>query len=109
MVADLRVTPVSGHETFPNLVEEVLRIIAESDLQYQLHAMGTSLEGELDEILDVVRRTHEIVRKSSERVLIELSLDDRSSNKGELVRCIEHVRELGSHIPLERYSQPGEY
>lgn len=77
-------------------------ILAESPLQYQVHAMGTSLEGDLESILDVVRRCHEEARKHADRVLLELSLDDRSSAEGELVRGLQHVRGLRVDAPFER-------
>ena len=109
MIAEFRITPVDAHGDFPKLVAEVLRVVAQSRLQYQLHAMGTSLEGELDEILEVVRRCHKELRKHSQRILIELSVDDRSGKEGELVRSIEHVRELGTGVPLERFTATGEY
>jgi uncharacterized protein (TIGR00106 family) len=109
MIAEFRITPVDAHRDFPKLVAEVLRVVSESRLQYQLHAMGTTLEGELDEILEVVRRCHEELRKRSSRILIELSVDDRPGKEGELVRSIEHVRELRTGIPLERFTATGEY
>lgn len=109
MIAEFRITPVDAHGDFPKLVAEVLRVVSQSRLQYQLHAMGTTLEGELDEILEVVRCCHEELRKHSQRILIELSVDDRSGKEGELVRSIEHVRELGTGVPLERFTATGEY
>jgi len=109
MIAELRVTPLETKETFPRIVESTLRVISQSRLQYQLHAMGTTVEGELDEILDVVRRVHETVRKHAERVLIEVSIDDRSAQQGELIRSIEHVRELRTRVPLERFTATGGY
>ncbi len=109
MLAEFRITPVDSRGGFPRLVAEVLRVVDGSRLQYQLHAMGTTLEGELNEILEVVRRSHEELRKHSSRILIELSIDDRSGKEGELVRSIEHVRELGTGVPLERFTATGEY
>lgn len=108
MIAELRVTPVGGDD-FPRLMTEVLRVVAGSRCQYQLHAMGTTLEGDLDDILNVVRGTHGALRKHHDRVLLELSIDDRSCKEGELVRSIEHVRELGGGVPLERFTATGEY
>ncbi|MBW2713887.1 MAG: MTH1187 family thiamine-binding protein [Deltaproteobacteria bacterium] len=109
MIAEFRITPFDCKESFPKLVAEVLRVVSESNLQYQLHAMGTTLEGELDEILYVVQRSHEVLRKHSDRLLIELSVDDRFGREGELIRSIEHVRELDTGIPLERLTATGEY
>ena len=102
MLGELRVTPVGSPEDFAAVVAGVVRLVSESDLQYRVHAMGTTVEGELDQILDLVRRCHEEVRKHSDRALIELSIDDRAGAQGELIRSVERVRELGVGIPLER-------
>jgi uncharacterized protein YqgV (UPF0045/DUF77 family) len=64
--------------------------------------MGTTVEGELDEILDLLRRCHAEVRKHSDRVLIELSIDDRAGAEGELVRSVSRVQELELDTPVER-------
>ena len=101
MVAELRLTPVGSRVPFAQLIGELLPILAESPLQYQVHAMGTTLEGELDEVLDVVRRCHEEARKHADRVLVELSIDDRAGAEGELVRSLNHLRQCSSK-PLER-------
>ena len=101
MLAELRITPVGGGTPFARLLADLIPILAQSSLQYQVHPMGTTLEGDLDGILALVRRSHEELRKRSERVLIELSIDDRAGAEGELVRSLDHLRELSGQ-PLER-------
>lgn len=58
MLAELRVTPIGSKTSFARLVADLVPILADSPLQYQVHAMGTTLEGELDAILELVRRCH---------------------------------------------------
>lgn len=107
MLAELRVTPVGSDVSFARLVADLVPILAESRLQYQVHAMGTTVEGDLEPILDLVRRCHDEARKRAERVLIELSIDDRTAAEGEMVRALAHVRELRAAAPLERLVHPG--
>ncbi len=102
MVAELRITPVESHKSFLNELGDLVRLLHQSPLSYQVHAMGTTLEGELDEILKVVQQCHEHVRSRSERNLIELSLDDRPSRGGELERGLQHLREASLGAPIER-------
>jgi uncharacterized protein (TIGR00106 family) len=103
MLAELRITPVgAAAEDFAEIVSAVVRTISNSHLQYVVHAMGTTVEGELDEILAAARACHEEVRKHCERALIELSIDDRAGVEGELVRSVEHVKRLSPRVPLER-------
>lgn len=106
MLAELRVTPVGSTTPFARLIADLVPILAESPLQYQVHAMGTTLEGELEPILDLVRRCHAEARKHADRVLIEISIDDRTSAEGEMVRSLQHVRELSVEGTLERLIPP---
>lgn len=102
MLAQLRVTPMGSRITFARLIADLVPILAESSLRYQVHAMGTTLEGDLESILSLVARCHEEARKYADRVLIELSIDDRTAAEGEIVRSLEHVRDLRVGGPLER-------
>jgi uncharacterized protein (TIGR00106 family) len=102
MLAEIRVTPVGSKTSFARLIAELVPILAGSPLQYQVHAMGTTLEGELEAIFEVVRNCHRALRNSTDRVLIELCLDDRSGAEGEMVRSLQHVRALRVDAPLER-------
>jgi len=102
MLAELRITPVGSGKDLVQPVASVVELLERSQLDYAVHPMGTTLEGELDAILDVVRECHKELRKSAPRVLIELSLDDREAPRGELKRGLAHLRETVPGRPLER-------
>ena len=66
----------------PSVSEYVARAVkvlqAEKDLKYELTAMGTIIEGELDRLLTVVRKMHQAVLDSGvERVVTTVKIDDR--------------------------------
>ncbi|HSB18851.1 MAG TPA: MTH1187 family thiamine-binding protein [Anaeromyxobacteraceae bacterium] len=72
-------------------VEEVLR---ESGLVSQLTAMGTLIEGDLDEILKVVRRMHEHpFTRGAVRVSTLLKIDDRRDKEHTIARKMRSVEE----------------
>ncbi len=102
MLAELRVTPLETKISFARLIADLIPILVESPLRYQVHAMGTTLEGDLGEILALVERAHTVAREHADRVLIELSIDDRTLSGGEIVHSLQHVRELRLSAPLER-------
>ena len=106
MLAELRITPVEASDSFLKELAGIVRILEASPLSYSVHAMGTTLEGELDDVLDVVRLCHEYVRTAGARTLIELSLDDRPTPRGELERSLQHLREVALGVPLERLLPP---
>ena len=49
-------------------------------MPYKVHSMGTLLEGDLDRILEVVRRCHREAAKSCPRVITMLKIDDRGGS-----------------------------
>ena len=79
IIASLTVTPV-GTET-PSLsryVAECARVLDEAGLKHTLTPMGSVLEGPLDEILEVVKKVHEIpFTQGVMRVSTRLTIDDR--------------------------------
>jgi uncharacterized protein (TIGR00106 family) len=77
MLAQVTIIPVGTGEEMKELVAKVLRIVDDSDLDYQFTSMSTLLEGEWEEVMAVIRRCHQEVRRFSERVVTYILLDDR--------------------------------
>ena len=72
-------------------VEKVLRA---SGLNHQLTAMGTIIEGELDRILEVVRRMHEEpFHEGAVRVSTLIKIDDRRDKPHTIEGKMRSVRE----------------
>lgn len=78
-VVEISVAPL-GTAT-PSVSEYVARcveLVAESGLTYQLTPMGTVIEGDIDDILPVLREMHEVpFLKGAERVSTLIKIDDR--------------------------------
>lgn len=86
-VAEFSVTPIvegSLREYVKLAIEEV----SKSGLSYEVGAMGTTIEGELDQLLEVVSKAHQAVRAAGAgRVITSVRIDDRDfalSIKGKL-------------------------
>ena len=73
---------------------EVLEVIDESGLPYRLNAMSTEIEGDWEEVMEVVRRAHDVGRKFSGRVLTHISIDDREGAAGRISGKISDVEEI---------------
>lgn len=77
-VAQLTVIPVGTGASISKYVAAAVRIIAESGLKYELSAMTTVVEGDVDGILDLMKKVHESAFEGGAvRVLTSLSLDER--------------------------------
>ncbi len=63
-------------------------------LKYELTAMGTIVEGDLDQILTLVRRLHEVpFRSGAKRVSTSIKIDDRRDKEGTIDQKIRSVED----------------
>jgi len=77
-------------------VAAAVRIVRESGLPNRTDAMFTTIEGEWDEVFDVVRRATEAVGAYGSRVSLVLKADIRPGHTGELTGKVERIeRALG--------------
>jgi uncharacterized protein (TIGR00106 family) len=87
------VTPIgTAHASVADQVAGAVRVVRESGLPNRTDAMFTSIEGEWDEVMDVVKRACDSVLESCERVSLVLKADIRPGMTGQLdgkVRAIE--------------------
>lgn len=78
-VVEVTITPLgTGSASVSRFVAGCLHIAKASGLRHQLTPMGTILEGELDEILRVIRQMHEApFLEGAVRVSTLIKIDDR--------------------------------
>jgi uncharacterized protein (TIGR00106 family) len=79
-IAEVSVVPL-GTKT-PSVSQYVARAVKvlerEKDIKYEITAMGTIIEGDLDKILVAIRKMHEgIFGEGVSRVLTTVQIDDR--------------------------------
>ena len=77
VVAEFSITPVIGENLRP-YIDAAVDVVKKSGLKYEVDAMSTSLEGELDQVLDVVKKAHLAVKAvGAGRILTEIRIDER--------------------------------
>ena len=81
MLAELTIIPVGKDVSISPDVAKAVEIIDESGLDYRLNPMGTVMEGDINQILEVVKKCYEAVMEISQRVIVTLSLDDRKDRQ----------------------------
>jgi uncharacterized protein (TIGR00106 family) len=94
-VVFLSITPIgTATPSVSRYVAGVEKVLQESGLVSQLTAMGTIIEGDLDEILKVVRRMHEHpFTQGAVRVSTLLKIDDRRDKEHTIARKMRSVEE----------------
>ena len=72
-------------------VAAAVRIVRESGLPNHTDSMFTTIEGEWDEVFDVIRRATEAVGEYGSRVSLVLKADIRPGYTGELTAKVERL------------------
>ncbi len=94
--ADLTVIALGREDVSASgyIAEIQRRLAAQDRVRYALHAMGTSLEGTTEDILEVVGELHAVpFEQGAPRVYTVLKLDDRRDREQTLDDKVASVRE----------------
>src|ERR1700733_13360098 len=107
MLVAFSVTPIGVGEDVAEYVADAVRVVRESGLPNRTDAMFTTVEGDWDEVMDVVRRAVDAVAAKAPRVGLSLKADLRPGVTGALDSKVEAVeRYLGGGGAL-RWGPPG--
>ena len=77
MIAAFSVTPLGVGEDVGEVVAEAVRVVRASGLPNRTDAMFTSLEGDWDEVMGVVKQAVDAVAARAPRVSVVLKVDIR--------------------------------
>ena len=80
-------------------VAEAVRVVRDSGLPHETTSMFTTIEGEWDEVMPVIRAATDAVLAVSPRVSLVLKADLRPGHSGELAGKVERVE--------RRLAEPG--
>ncbi|HCB03571.1 MAG TPA: thiamine-binding protein [Nocardioides sp.] len=75
-------------------VAAAVRVVKESGLPWELTSMFTTVEGEWDEVMAVVKRAVDVVAEVSPRVGLVLKADIRPGFEGQLTAKVDRVQAL---------------
>ena len=74
----LQVIPNTAPELVYPIVDKVIEMIAQSGVPYEVGPMETTMEGELDTLLEIVKKAQQIcIQEGAARVLSVVKIDYR--------------------------------
>ena len=91
VLLEFSMAPFDKGESLSKYVSRSLDIIDASGLPYQLTPMGTILEGEWDEVMEVVRRCFERMSEDCVQITVSMKADYRQGKRGRLKSKIASV------------------
>jgi uncharacterized protein (TIGR00106 family) len=99
VLLEFSMAPLEKGASVGEYVARSLEIIVASGLDYRLHAMGTIVEGEADQVLAVLQRCLEAMAADCDRITCTAKLDYRKGFRGRLETKVASVEEkLGKKL-----------
>ena len=90
-LAELAIFPMDRGESVSLYVARCVSIIRESGLTHEVGPMGTSIEGEWDQVMETVSKCMKALQADCERIYMTLKADYRKDRKNALQGKIDSV------------------
>ena len=92
VIADLCIVPIGVGVSVSEYVAVCQEVLAEAGLEISMHAYGTNIEGEWDEVFAAVKRCHEIVHEmGAPRISTTLKVGTRTDREQSMQDKIDSV------------------
>lgn len=96
MVIEFSVYPV-GCTHYAKQIGDVIKILDGKKIEYQVGPMGTSIRGEWEEIMPVVKQCHEMLVNQYGRVITHVSIDERKEGESSLKDRVQDIADEVGH------------
>lgn len=90
-----------GSDSVHEAVAAAVRVVRESGLPNHTDSMFTTIEGDWDEVFDVVRRATEAAGAFGSRVSLVIKADIRPGYRGELTAKVERLERAVTEAGLD--------
>src|SRR5262245_23502022 len=91
VLLEFSMSPLGKGESVGKYVARSLDIIDKSGVAYRLNPMGTVLEGEWEEVFNVVRECYRRMKKDCNRISCTIKVDFRRGHSGRLSSKVKSV------------------
>lgn len=93
MIAQFSIVPLGVGVSLSHYIAKVIKVVDESGLPYKLHAMGTIVEGEWDQIMALIKKCRDVLVDEVERLLIDIKIDDRKGATERIEGKVKSIEE----------------
>ena len=94
VLLEFTISPFDKGESLSEYVARILDIVDKSCVEYRLTPMGTILEGEYDEVMNVVKDCFNELQKDCKRISLSLKIDYRQGNNSRMKSKIDKIETI---------------
>jgi len=97
VIADLCVVPIGVGVSVSSYIAACQKVLEDAGLEIRLHAYGTNIEGEWDDVFAAIKRCHEVVHEmGAPRIHTTIKCGTRTDRDQTMREKVESVtRKLG--------------
>lgn len=93
VIAEFTIVPIGTGVSLSSYVAACERILQESGLTYELHANGTNIEGEWEQVCAVIRRCHEALHAMGvPRLHTDIKINTRTDRPQKMAEKVASVK-----------------
>lgn len=93
VMIDICIVPLGVGVSVSEYVTACQKVLQKSGLEHQMHAYGTNVEGEWDEVMAAVKRCHEVVHEmGAPRITTSMRLGTRTDREQSMDDKIQSVK-----------------
>ncbi len=93
VMIDICIVPLGVGVSVSDYVAACQKVLQEAELSHQMHAYGTNVEGEWDEVMAAVKRCHEVVHEmGAPRITTSMRLGTRTDREQNMQDKLQSVQ-----------------
>jgi len=99
MMIEFSVVPLGKGASLSDVIARVLKLVIDSGVRYKANPMGTVIEGEWGQLMDLIKKCHDEAMKDGDRVVTSIKIDDYKGKSDRLDKKLESVEQkLGKKL-----------
>ncbi|ADG12873.1 MTH1187 family thiamine-binding protein [Methanocaldococcus infernus] len=91
VVAEISIIPMGKGPSVSKYVKKAIEVLKKYNLKVVPNAMGTVVEGELDEVIKAYKEAHLKVLEDVDRVVSQLKIDHRKDKENSIERKLKAI------------------
>ena len=97
MLAELNITMLGRGSHMSHDLAEILKIVDQRGLPYRLTPLGTCIEGQWDEVMELIKECHARARIMSQHVFTTIRIEDEEGAKDKISENVSAVERAVGH------------
>lgn len=97
MLVELTINPLGRGTHLSKDLAEILKIVDASGLPYSLTPLGTCIEGDWDQVMELVKQCHALAKSYSHHVMTSIQIEDEDRAANKLEENVAAIERLAGH------------